>query len=180
MSWRTLIVYPVVLCLLLHAGITWSQPPPSAQPQAVRAAQQGALQPETIAARKASVQAQLDALARTNLAPEELAKARAPFEQMLQMLTSLEGVWHQRTTYTTQLENLPQRLQELEAERTKLESRRPGRFPDVTQQLHDQYETQLHATQADIQELHAQAAAGEARLATIAKELEQRFTERPQ
>ena len=180
MSWHTLIVYPVVLCLLLHAGLVWSQPHPLAQPQADRAVPQGPLQPETIAAHKDSVQAQLDALARANLVPEELAKARAPFDQMLQMLTSLEGAWQQRATYMTQLEGLPQRLRELEAERKKLEARRPGHFPVVTQQLHDQYEAQLQATQAEIQELHAQAAVGEARLATIAKELEQRFTERPQ
>jgi small-conductance mechanosensitive channel/uncharacterized small protein (DUF1192 family) len=96
------------------------------------------------------------------------------------MLTALEGAWQQRATYTTQLEELSQRLRELEAERKKLEARQPEHFPAVTQQLHDQYEAQLQATQAKIQELYTQAAVGQTRLATIAKELEQRFTERPQ
>jgi small-conductance mechanosensitive channel len=172
--------FSLLVCLLLGASVAWPQATPPAEPTAAPKAPESPLPSDPIAVRKAAMQAQLEALAQLGLAKEELEKARAPFEQMLQMFTALEEAIQRRDSYKTQLEGQPQRLRQLQAEHQRLETRPPSRFPTVTQELYDQYEAQLQAAQTDIQQLHVQTAAGEARLAAIAKELEKRGTERPQ
>ena len=52
-------------------------------------------------------------------------------------------------------------------------TRPPRQFAQVTEQLRDEYTAQLHAVDVEIQELNKQTAAGEFRLAAIARDLEQ-------
>jgi small-conductance mechanosensitive channel len=142
------------------------------------------VRPDTIAARKAAIQTQIEALAhtdaRTEMAKDERDKARLRFEQMLQLFTDLEAAWQQRTTYLTQLEKLPQRLKEVEAERQALENRPPPAFDQLTEQTRDQVEAQLQAASAELQDLLKQSASDEIRLAAIPKELDERLIERGQ
>ena len=177
MRYPTLISHLLMVCLLLFnqdvlRAQTPRPTPASTPPQMLT----GPILPEAVAARKATIEAQLKVLSESNLPKESLDTTRAGLEQLFNVLTALEDAVQRRLTYRTQIDALPQRLDQLAQERQKLESPRPRRFPTVTEQLRDQYETQRQAIQAEVQELHQQTAAGEVRLAAIPKELEQRAT----
>lgn len=138
------------------------------------------LGPEAVAARKAAVQAQIEALAHSSLPKEDLDATRAGLEQLLKALTTLEEVFQQRATYLSQVDSLPQRLKDLATERNALAERQPARFSHVTEALRDEYETQLQTLRTEFQEISKQTAAGEVRLGAIPKELEQRARDRQQ
>jgi chromosome segregation ATPase len=138
------------------------------------------LGPEAITARKAAVQAQIEALAQANLPKEDLDAARAGLEQLLKVLMATEEAFQQRATYMNQLETLPPRLQELTAEHKALAGRQPRSFPQATEQLREEYEAQLQTLRTALQEINQQTAAGEVRLAAIPRDLEQRARDRQQ
>ena len=155
-----------------------AQNPVPATPTSLPPDLTSALGQETVAARKAAVQAQIEALVQANLPKEDLEVTRASLEQLLKVLTALEEVFQQRATYMSHIDTLPQRLKELEAERKTLEVYKPASFPTATEQLREEYEAQLQALRTEIQEISQQTAAGEVRLAGIPRELEQRLRDR--
>jgi small-conductance mechanosensitive channel len=177
---RRLILPLCVVCLLLCMSVSPAQTPPVAKPTPASAAVTGRVQPETVAARKAQVQEQLKALADSERPKEVVEAERKPLEQLLTVLTALEEAEQKRATYTANLKALPQRLRKLEEEQKTLEAQPPRRFPKVTEQLRDQYQSRLQATQEEIEQLTKDTAAGEVRLSAIPKELEQRASERSQ
>jgi hypothetical protein len=131
------------------------------------------------ATRKAVLQTQLDTLERSNIPKEELDKARAPLDEMLNLLKALEDARNRLATFGQQLDTLPKRLEELATTQQVLEARQPGEFPKVTEALRDQYDTERHTVQAEIQDLLIQTRTAEVRLDAIPHELEQRLAERP-
>ena len=178
---RGRLVQLVAMCLLTlqsstaPALATLPVSAPSSSP-----GQERLVQADTLAARKAAVQAQIEALGPPGAANEGQDESRALLEQVLLTLTAFEDTLQKRARYAAQLEEVPQHLQKLEAENEARASRSPRRFPQTTEQLRDQYQEQLQATQAEIQALLKQTAAGESRLATIPRELEQRSQDRVQ
>jgi small-conductance mechanosensitive channel len=135
---------------------------------------------DTVVARKAAVQTQLDAQGEPDPQKKEQEEARSLLEQILQTLSALEETLQKQATFTTQLAELPRRLQELERESAQLERSAPSKFPTVTEQLREEYQARIQATQAEIQELVQQTVAGEVRIAGIPRELEQRTRTRAQ
>lgn len=162
----------LVLSLLLGYGTAQAQKTPAAQP-AQPPALAGPVRPDTVTARKAAVQQQLEALGQSNVPKEDLEATRASLEQLLKVLTTLEDAFQKRATSAAQLEGLPQRLRELAEAQRSLETRPPQRFPQATEQLRDEYEAQVHTLQVELHELHKQTTAGDVRLVAIVKELEQ-------
>jgi potassium efflux system protein len=175
------VIYLLSLCLLLSAALARAQtvsPTGSNRPSGTPLPLEGPVRPDTVAARKAAVQARLEALDHANLSKDDLEAIRAALEQQLKVLTALEDTFRKRETYTAQLESLPQHLDQVLAERKEIEARPPRQFPEVSEQLRDQYEAQLQTTRAEIEDLGKQNATGELRLAGFAKELEQLADER--
>jgi len=103
------------------------------------------VQPNTLAARKAAVQARLASLGQQEAQKAEIETTRAMLEQILQVLHALEETWQQHAAYRDQVERLPQRLQELVEERRTIEAQPPPRFPSITEELRNQYEARLQA-----------------------------------
>lgn len=169
-----------VLCLvLLGEGSARAQTPPPVPPTPING-QEDSLQPEMVAARKADVQARIKALGPPDTQKKGQQEKQTALEQILRSLTTLEEAFQRRAGFLTQVEGLPQRLLDLEAERKGLEKRPPSRFPKVTEGLRDKHEALVQAAQVEIQELITQTVAGEVRLATIPKEFEQRAQARIQ
>jgi hypothetical protein len=166
----------LVLCLLLSIAIARAQAPAAVQPTAEPPT--GPLQ--AVTARKIAIQQQLEALKQSNLSKEDQDTARANFEQLLKVLTSLEVALQKRPVFLTQLEGIPQRLRALAAEQQALATQPRHQFPTATEALREDYEARLHALDTEIQELHQQTAAGEIRLAAIARDLEQHAQARGQ
>jgi hypothetical protein len=179
MSCKKCIPLFLVLGLLLGAGLAQAQKPPGT-PTIPPPVLTGAVRPDGVATRKATVQQQLATLGQANLPKEALEATRASLEQLLQVLTSLEDALQRRTAYIQQLEALPQRLHELAVAQQALETRAPPSWPKVTEQLRDEYAVQVQTVQAELHELNQQTAAGEVRIAAIAKELEQLAEDRLQ
>jgi chromosome segregation ATPase len=177
---RLILPLCVVGLLLCSRSVSPAQTPPVAKSTPTSAAVTDQVQPETVAARKAQVQEQLKALAESKRPKEVVEAERKPLEELLTILTALEEAWQKRATYTANLEALPQRLRELEAERKQLEAQPPRRFPKVTEQVRDEYQSRLQATQEEIEHLTKDTAAGEVRLSAIPKEREQWASERSQ
>ena len=136
----------------------------------------GTVRPETVAARKATAQTRLEALAHLLLAQDEAEALRVTLEQQLKVLLALEAAFHKRAAYVAQLESLPQQLQKLNAERQVLASRAPRRFTAVDEKLRLDHEAQLQAIRAELDGLRKELALGELRLASIDKDIEQRVT----
>ena len=114
------------------------------------------------------------------LSPEEAEAMKVTLAQQVKVLAALEAAFQKRTAYTTQLETLSGQVKELNAERQKLAVRPPQDFPEVDEKLRLDYETRLQATRAELDSLRKELAAGEFRLGTIAKEIEQRVIARTQ
>jgi potassium efflux system protein len=174
----------MLVCLWLRGGAGAVQTALAASPATQSAAPVQALEktvhPDTLAGQEADVQARLQALAQSDLPPEALEALRATLEQQLKVLTALRDTLGKRGNYLVQLERLPQRVDELHAERQTLEAQPPRSFSAVTEELRNQYEAQLQAIQSDIAALSKQQAVEELRLAGIARELDQLGQERMQ
>jgi small-conductance mechanosensitive channel len=164
----TLWLLPGGSTLAQTAAATSSQSEARPQPPAI-----GTIELDTVVARKAAVEAELKALAQSNLPKESLEATQARLEQLIKVLTNLENALQKRATYRAQIDAIPQRQQELAEAREAVEAREPRQFAEVTEALRDEYEAKLQAAQTEVQELKKQIAAGEVRLAAIPKELEQ-------
>lgn len=182
---------PLLLCLLGNVMALQAQekslPNKSAQETSqpadnglLSSAIQGPLQPETLATRKNAVQARLEALAQSGLPQAELEAQRASLEQYGKLLLAVEEAWQNRTTYTTQLDALPQRLAALETERRAMADREPAPWPEITEALRDQYEAQRQAAQAEVESLNKQTATNEVRLVRLGEEMDRLLAERVQ
>ena len=137
------------------------------------------LSPKEVAARKGALEAELEALERSEAPKEERDKARAPLDETLSLIRDLEQAWERRDQFRRQHDTLTKRLQELASTQRALEARPPSAFPQATEALRDQYDAELRAAQTAIQDLLKQDSLAEARLSAIPHELEQRRTERP-
>ena len=137
------------------------------------------LPPKQAAARKAALEAQLEALEQSEATKEERDKARAPLDEALSLIRALEQAWESRDHFRQQHKTLTKHLQEVASTQRALEARQPGSFPQATEALRDQYDAELRAAQTAIQDLLKQNSLAEARLTAIPHELEQRRTERP-
>jgi len=114
------------------------------------------------------------------LSPEEAEAMKVTLAQQVKVLAALEAAFQKRTAYTTQLETLAHQVEELNAERQKLAVRPPRHFPEINENLRLDYEARLQSTRAELDGLRKELAAGEFRLGTIAKEIEQRVIARTQ
>jgi hypothetical protein len=124
-------VVPLLMWGLLLLGYSqgWTQPPPLASSPPPALDLGDLVQPNTLAARKAAVQARLASLGQQEAQKAESETTRVMLEQILKVLYALEETWQQHTAYRDQVERLPQRLQELAEERRALEAQPPPRFP---------------------------------------------------
>jgi potassium efflux system protein len=115
-------------------------------------------------------------LANLLLTPGEAEALRAILEQNLQALEALEEAFQKRTAYVAQLDSLPRQVEKLHAERRTLAARPPRRFTEVNDKLRLDYEAQLQAVRAELDGLRKELTAGELRLVSIPKDIEQRVT----
>ena len=175
----SVIVLLGVCCWLCEMSLAQPTPIASIPRSSAISPQDDILSPEMAAARKAALQTQMEAFERSNIPEEERAKARVPLHDLLDLLNALEAARQRHATFRQQLDTLPKRLAELAATQKALDAWRPGEFPQVTEALRDQYDSERHNIQAEIEDLLRQNSAAEARLAAIPQELEQRLTERP-
>ncbi|HSX82596.1 MAG TPA: mechanosensitive ion channel domain-containing protein, partial [Candidatus Saccharimonadia bacterium] len=187
---RRFAVSMLVICLLLGVSLSPAQTPAPTQPTApveqptVPAAPahdvEGPIRPETVTRRKDAVQKRLEMLEHLLLSPEEAEAMKVTLAQQVKVLAALEAAFQKSTAYTTQLETLPHQVEALNAERQKLAVRPPQPLPEVNEKLRLDYETRLQSTRAGLDGLRKELTAGEFRLGTIAKEIEQRVIARTQ
>src|SRR5262245_2736990 len=187
---RYLAISMLVVGLLLGVSLSPAQTPaptkppvPGEQTTAPAAPAQdveGPIRPETVTKRKDAVQRRLEMLEHLMLSPEEVEAMKVTLAQQVNVLAALEAAFQKRTAYTTQLETLSGQVEKLNAERQKLAVRPPRDFPEVDEKLRLDYEARLQSTRAELDGLRKELAAGEFRLGTIAKEIEQRVIARTQ
>ena len=131
MSSRTLHVIIVSLLML------WSSVG-AAQTSAPTKPLEDALSPQAEAARKAEVQKEIKTLQESKLpedqfqrfqADKKLSAAKDALGALLTALTGLEKARQRRSSFLKSVEDLPRRLEELQAERRRLETRGPRLFP---------------------------------------------------
>ncbi len=181
MRYHLTIVHVVMIGLLLGGrGEPQAQTPPTAPADPAAELLSNPATPETVAARKAAVSAQLKALADSQRSEADLKAARAPLEQLLEVLTGLEGAWSRRETYTARLHALSQRVRDAKTEYQQVQTRPPRRFLAVTEQQRDDAQKHLKAAQEQLQQLTKTIAAGEVRLGALPKELETQSLAIPQ
>ena len=135
---------------------------------------------EAVVARKAAVQARLEALGPPTPDNDPQQEIRVRLEQLLATLTAHEEALTKQATFTTQSEELAQRLSKLAANSERLETRPAQTFDNPTDELRDEYQTKLQAAQTKVQDVLKDTAAGEVRLVSISRELEQHNTARQQ
>ena len=187
---RRFAVSMLVICLLLGVRLSPAQTPAPTQPTApveqttgpAAPAQdvEGPIRPETVTRRKDAVQKRLEMLEHLLLSQEEAEAMKVTLAQQVKALAALEAAFQKRTAYVTQLETLSRQVEELNTERQKLALRSPRHFPEVDEKLRLDYEARLQSTRAELDSLRKESAAGEFRLGTIAKEIEQRVIARTQ
>ena len=130
----------------------------------------------TAAERRAAVQRQLKELEQANLAEEELKSASGQLNQLLAALTAFEEATQRRDAYKAQIAGLPRRLAEVVAARQQLEERPPSHFPDVTESLRAEYESQQQTLEAELNDLTTQAESGGVRLTRLSEEIQESKT----
>ena len=180
----------LVVCLLLGVRLSPAQTPAPTQPPtpveqttgpaAPAQEVEGPIRPETVTRRKDAVQKRLEMLEHLLLSQEEAEAMKVTLAQQVKVLAALEAAFQKRMAYMTQLETLSRQVEELNAERQKLALRSPRHFPEVDEKLRLDYEARLQSTRAELDGLRKELAAGEFRLGTIAKEVEQRVIARAQ
>ena len=129
--------------------------------------------PEAIVARKTVLQARLEALGPPLPDGDSHTELRVLLEQLLTALSSVEEGLSKQATFTAQSEEFAQRLAKLTTKSERLETRRPKAFDNPTDQLRDEYQTKFHAAQTKVQDVLKETAAGEVRLISIPREIEQ-------
>jgi len=149
-------------------------------PSSPSALPEEALQPDALAAQKATVQARLEALGKPETDTEEQKKLRSLLEQQLDTLTDGEEVLQKRAWYQSEIDALPQRLREFEAERKQQALPSLNAKSQVNDQLREQYEVQLQTARQEVQKLIEQTVEGEVRIAKIPQEMTQRTQARAQ
>lgn len=122
--------------------------------------------------RKASVLDRLRELEQSGLAEEEQQEVRRHLSQLLATLTAFEEAIQRRDAYRTQLENLPQRLQQVDISQKNLDEKLPPVFPQVTESLREEYEARQKELDAELNDLAAQATWGGVRMARIPEEIQ--------
>lgn len=180
----------LVVYLLLGVRLASAQTPAPTQPAApveqtdVPAAPThdvaGPIRPETVTKRKDAVQKRLEMLEHLLLSPDEAEAMRVTLAQQVKVLAALEAAFQKRLSYATQLETLSHQVEELNAERQKLAVRPPRHFPEINEKLRLDYEARLQSTRAELDGVRKELAAGEFRLGTIVREIEQRVIARTQ
>lgn len=153
------------------------QAPAAQGPAPVAQHVEGLVRPETVALRKTAAQTRLEALERLLLSPEEAEALRTTLEQQIKILTALEAAFQKRAGYAAQLVSLPRQVEKLNAERRALASRPPRRFTEVTEQLRLDHEAQVQATRAELDGLRRELSAGDLRLASLPRDIEQHITD---
>jgi hypothetical protein len=126
---------------------------------------------DQIAARKATVQARLDALGAPSTGQDTQADLRAVLEQTLSALNALEYQTQRRNQYQTQLKELPQRLRDTAIQQRELVRTPIRQFATVDEQLRSEYQMRLQNTLNEIQSIIKATVDGEVRLANIPREL---------
>jgi len=168
--------------MIMSSLLLWSSVG-AAQTSAPTKPLEDALSPQAVAARKAEVQKELKALHESKLpedqfqrfqAEKELTAEKDALGALLIVLTGLEKARQRRSSFLKSVEDLPRRLEELQAERRKLETRGPRLFPKVTMAMREEHATKQQSAQAEVDKLTSQASADSARLLSIPKEREQR------
>lgn len=151
--------------------VSAAPPQPASNPSRVVASSQppGAVDPA--ATRKAAIQARLDALGPPGAGQDAQADLRAVLEQTLSTLTAIEQHTQKRNQYQTQLTELSQRAREAETKQRELARTPAPQFPTVDEQVRGEYQTQLHTTLDEIQDIIKETVDGEVRLANIPREL---------
>ena len=139
-----------------------------------------AIQPETalqfdaLVAQKATAQARLEALGKPETDTEAQKKVRSLLEQLLNTLTDGEEVLQKQARYQAEIDALPQRLREAEAERNQQALPSLSAKSQVNDQLREQYESQFQTALQEVQKLIKQTVEGEVRIAKISQEVTQR------
>ncbi|MGH9428069.1 MAG: hypothetical protein ACRD2L_17440, partial [Terriglobia bacterium] len=139
-----------------------------------------ALQPNALAAQKSTLQARLEALGKPESDTEEQKKTRPLLEQQLDTLPAIEETLQKRASYQIDIDTLPQKLRELEAERKQQTLPSLGTKSQVSDQLREQYEAQFQTARQEVQKLIEQTVEGEVRIAKIPQEITQRTQTRAQ
>ncbi|MGE0822885.1 MAG: mechanosensitive ion channel domain-containing protein [Candidatus Binatia bacterium] len=164
-----------IVCALL----TWLLGSCPAHPQTPPATATPALglkepvQPDTLTEYRAGIEERLTALGPAPAENDAHAEERTLLQQLLQVLSALEKTWAQQAAYRQQIADLPTSLRAAEAESRQLGRGHTPLAANVTEELRDNYEVQLKASRQEIQDRLQQVVAGEVRLASIAKEIEQ-------
>ena len=130
------------------------------------------LTPEAAAERRTAIQAQLTGLDQSGLSGEELESRRSHLSQLSAALTAFVQVVQRRDSFRSQLESLPQRLEEALVSRRELESRPPTPLPRITEALRVEYEARRQSLQAELSELTSQTGSGGVRLARLPSEIQ--------
>ena len=149
-------------------------------PSALSALPEEGLQPDALAAQKATVQARLEALGKPETDTEEQKKLRSLLEQQLVTLTAAEEVQQKRAWYQAEIDALPQRLREFEAEWKQQVLPSVDAKSQVNDQLREQYEGQSQTARQEVRKLIEQTVEGEVRIAKIPQEMTQRTQARAQ
>lgn len=171
MRWSRRYALSFLIMLLLHVtSVGLAQTSPGASRESL-------VRPETLAARKAAIQAQLEQVGPGTVAADDVESLRVQLDQQLKVLLAMEAAWQKRAWYAAQLEHLPRHVQDLTVERQTLSSRPQRHFSEVSERLRDEHEEQIQAIQAELDGLHTEQTAAELRLLGLPQELEQRAAE---
>ena len=127
---------------------------------------------ETALERRTAVQAQLHELDQSGLSAEEIEAAKLRLGQLLAALASFEEAVQRRDSFRSQLESLPQRLEEALASRRELENRAPTPLPEITEALRAEYEARRQSLHAEVGRLTSQTTSEGVRLARLADQIQ--------
>ena len=127
---------------------------------------------ETALERRTAVQAQLHELDQSGLSAEEIEAAKLRLGQLLAALASFEEAFQRRDSFRSQLESLPQRLEEALASRRELENRAPTPLPEITEALRAEYEVRRQSLHAEVGRLTSQTTSEGVRLARLAGQIQ--------
>lgn len=133
-----------------------------------------------MATRKDAVQKRLERLEDLLLSQEDAEVVKATLDQQVKVLAALEVAFQKRLTYTTQLENLSRQVEALNTARQTMAARPPRRFSEVNEKLRLDYEAQLQVTRTELDGWRNELVSGELRLRSMARDIEQRVTNRVQ
>ena len=172
------LVLPVALVLSQHQ--TFAQTTTATAVPSQTTLDLSQVEPATIAARVTAVQDRLRVLQPTDPEKDPNAEERSVLQDILTTLTQLDEAWQKHAQFTTLLKELPERLRTATSSTDSEERRRPQALADVTEELREQYETQLQNARDEVRRLMQDNVSGEVRLATIPQEIEHAIQQRLQ